>query len=77
MKLTNEDIDALEASRMPVSVYGERAMTVLRRLADLGLVEVGQPMAWQKMNPDTCPLGIAVITAAGRRALNLEACHAG
>lgn len=69
MKLTNEEIAALEAVRSPASIHNERALKVLRGLADRGLVEVGPSLAWQRLYPESCPLGIAVITADGRRAL--------
>lgn len=70
MKLTNEERSVLQAVRSPVCVHSPQAMQALNHLATLGFVEVGEPLAWQKVNPPTCPLGIAVITASGRRALN-------
>ena len=87
MKLTADERNALDAARNVVSVHSPEALRVLRGLAARGLCEVSGPLQYQLLDPKTCPLGIAVITAEGRRALahqgnnahkpELEACHVG
>lgn len=72
MKLTNDERKALEGVRNPAGVFSKPVAQILKRLADLGLCEVAPPMLWQRADPQTCPLAIAVITAAGRNALRNE-----
>ena len=69
MKLNLEERKALAAVREPGSVYSKALWQILKRLAELDLCEVAEPMAWQKLDFETCPLGISVITPAGKRAL--------
>jgi uncharacterized protein YaeQ len=86
MKLTAEEKHALECVQGVVSVHSEKMMALLQRLAARGLCEISGPMCWQKLDSKTCPIGIAVITPDGRRALaqpsnnahkaELEAAHA-
>lgn len=87
MKLTADERSALDATRNVVSVHSPEAMKLLRGLSARGLCEVSGPLGYQRLDPKTCPLGIAVITPEGRRVLahqansrlkpELEACHVG
>jgi|GEM_PF-6726505 hypothetical protein len=72
MKLTLEERKALAAVREPASIYSKPLWQILKRMADRDLCEVAAPMEWQKLDPEKCPLGISVITPAGKRALREE-----
>lgn len=69
MKLTLEERKALAAVREPASVYSKALWQILKRLADRDLCETGAPLEYQRLDPERCPLGIAVISPAGKRAL--------
>lgn len=69
MKLTTEERKALAAVRNPCSVYSKPLWLILKRLAAHDLCEVAGPMEWQKLSANNVPLGISVITPAGKRAI--------
>ena len=69
MKLTTEERKALAAIREPAGVYSKALAKILKRLAAHGLCEVCDPLDWQRGDPQTCPLCLAAITSAGKRAL--------
>lgn len=72
MKLSLEERKALAAVRELAGIHSKPLWMILKRLAERDLCEVAAPMEWQKVDPETCPLGIAVITPAGKRALREE-----
>ncbi len=69
MKLTTEERQALASVREPCGVFSKPLAGVLKRLAEHDLCEVADPLEWQRGDPQTCPIMLAVITATGKRAL--------
>ena len=69
MKLSLEERKALAAVREPSSIYSKALWHILKRLSGFGLCETCAPLEWQRLDPEKCPLGIAVATPEGKRAL--------
>ena len=72
MKLTLEERKALAAVREPAYVYSKPLWLILKRLSEHDLCEVADPPEWQRLDPEKCPLGMAVISPSGKRALREE-----